>query len=163
MPETNENNNVAGDGPPDFKTHQPVVGSSKPPTDKGKGATETPQPNIFEALQHMLSPEQLKSAAEVFQAMASQTLPAGCGSKRPPNRPHSPVKKMRYFASGRQGDQSRHDPDQGENSKTPTELMGEGDEEDHQDTEIKKSSQPNRERVNMPDDEHRYLSETLLS
>ena len=67
MRETDENNITPGKAPPGFLTPVPVVGSSKPLTDKGKKVTETPQPNIFEALQHMFTPEQLRSATDFFR------------------------------------------------------------------------------------------------
>ena len=77
MPETDENNVPLGKTPPSFSTLQPVVGSSRPPANKRKSVNEAPQLGIIEALQHMFTPEQLRSVAEVFQAMASQTTPTG--------------------------------------------------------------------------------------
>ena len=63
MPDNDENNVPLGKAPPGFSTPQPA--------DKGKNVNEARQPGIFEALQHMFTLEQLRSAAEVFQAMAS--------------------------------------------------------------------------------------------
>ena len=80
----------------------------------------------------MFTPEQLRSAAEVLKAMASQTTPIGHTNKRPMSKPHSLVRRMHSLATGRQGDQSRNDQDQVENSKTPTEALGGGDDEEHQ-------------------------------
>lgn len=58
MSTTEENNHVLEGGPPGFKTPQPVVGSSKLVAEKGKAAAKALQLNIFEALQHIFSPEQ---------------------------------------------------------------------------------------------------------
>ena len=71
MPKTDENNVPLGRALLGFSTPQPMVGSSRPPADKRKSVNEVPQPGIFEALRHMFTLKQLRSAAEVFQAMAS--------------------------------------------------------------------------------------------
>ncbi|XP_010685037.1 uncharacterized protein LOC104899527 [Beta vulgaris subsp. vulgaris] len=65
MPETDGNNIPTKKTPAGFSTPILTVGLTRPPTDKGKQAAETPQENIFQILQHMLTPEQLRSAAEV--------------------------------------------------------------------------------------------------
>ncbi|XP_010670084.2 uncharacterized protein LOC104887185 [Beta vulgaris subsp. vulgaris] len=95
----------------------------------------------------MFTPEKLKSAAEVFQAMASGTPPTGPPAKRPLSRAHSLVRKLRSLWMGRQGERDRHDQDQVANSKTPTEHMGDEDEEEEeaQDTKVQQhSSQPRK-------------------
>ena len=90
----------------------------------------------------MFTPEQLNSAAEVFQAMASQTPPTAPAGKHPLSRPHSPVRKMCSLETGHEGEQGRNDQDQVANSKTPTEQLGEENEEEEQETEIQQSTQP---------------------
>ena len=65
MLEKNENNIHIAKAPQGFSTTIPATRLPKPLTDKGKKAG-TPQPNIFETLQHIFTSEQLSSAAEVF-------------------------------------------------------------------------------------------------
>lgn len=92
----------------------------------------------------MFSPEQLQSATEVFQAMTIQTPPIRHVIKRHLNKPHSPVRKIQSFLSGREGEKRQHDQNHEENSRTTT-MQIEEEEEDHNNTKIQQSSQPRRE------------------
>lgn len=55
----------------------------------------------------MFTPEKVQSASEMFQAMASQAPHTSHAGKHPLTRPHNLVRKIRFFANGRQSEQVR--------------------------------------------------------